>query len=69
LEDSEKSLLSKRKRYQDKDARLYGLKRREFMQLGFEFADLNGSTRRFNKEKKLSGEEWVGDFCEIWASC
>jgi hypothetical protein len=51
------------KYYQDKDARFYGLVRKEFMQVGLEFPDVNGLSVRLSKEKKVAGKGWVRDFC------
>ena len=45
------------KRWQDSDENLYGLVKKEFLQIGFKFADLSCRSLGFNKEKKLNGED------------
>jgi len=51
------------KHCQSKDARFYGLVRKEFMQAGLEFPDLNGVSHRLSKEK-VAGQGWVRDLCK-----
>jgi len=49
---------------QDKDVRFYVLVRKEFMQVGLEFPDLNGLSHRLSKEKKVAGQGWMRDLCK-----
>jgi len=51
------------KHCQAKDARFYGLVKKEFMQVGLGFPDLNDLSRRISKEK-VAGQGWVRDLCK-----
>ena len=46
------------------DAKFYGLIREQFIQIRFEFADLNGLRTSLNKEKKFAAKDWITDFCK-----
>ena len=40
----------------------FGVTRKQFMALAFEFAEKNNLEHRFNREKKLAGQKWVRNF-------
>jgi hypothetical protein len=41
------------------DAKFYELIREQFIQIRFEFADLNGLRTSLNKEKKFAAKDWI----------
>jgi hypothetical protein len=63
LEDSEKVFIVEMgqqvvKHCQDKGTKFYRLIKKKCVPTGFKFADLNGLSHRFNREKKLAGKDW-----------
>lgn len=46
----------------DLDSRFYGLSFKKLQQLSFQFAEKNGITNKFNKEKQLAGYDWTISF-------
>jgi len=52
------------KHCQEKDAKFYGLIKKEFEHTGLKFGDLNGLSHRFNKGKKLAGKQWAREYCK-----
>lgn len=45
------------------DRRFYGITHKDLQVFAFEYAEVNGLQHCFNREKKLAGEKWVGNFC------
>lgn len=48
----------------DLDSRFYGLTRKHIMKVAFDYAEMNGVSNRFNKEKKMAGKDWLKGFCK-----
>lgn len=47
----------------DLDLRFYGITRKQIMKVAFEYAQMNGVSDRFNKEKQAAGKDWLKAFC------
>jgi len=54
------------KHCQDKDAKFYGLTKKDFVLISFKISYLNGLS---HKQKSFAGKDWVREFSKTWATC